>query len=198
MVAMLERAIASSEAPAILETILLPETELAIWRRPVAPALVAAISATDLGRIDDLDQPFAIEGLDSALHAALGAAGHETTRAPLTVELTALARRFARVMDCEHLRIRVNVVETDACRKFHKDFVTARLLLTLAGPATQWIDGRDGDAAEIRSLAAGDVALVKGRRWSPEGSILHRSPPILGTGVRRLVVAIDPVEHETA
>ena len=54
------------------------------------------------------------------------------------------------------------------------------------------------DAKEARSLtldvkpAAGDIALVKGWMFA-EGHepCLHRSPPIAGTGERRLLLAID-------
>ena len=75
--------------------------------------------------------------------------------------------------------------------------VSVRLLQTLVGPGTQWMNIREGVNATVRSLETGDVALVKGRRWSPAGPILHRSPPIATRNLQRLVLAIDPGGPDT-
>lgn len=50
-----------------------------------------------------------------------------------------------------------------------------------------------------RSLAPGAVGLFKGRILAGEQAIVHRSPPIAGTGEERLLLVIDgPPPAETA
>ena len=50
-----------------------------------------------------------------------------------------------------------------------------------------------------RSLAPGAVGLFKGRILAGEQAIVHRSPPIAGTGEARLLLVIDsPPPAETA
>jgi len=107
-------------------------------------------------------------------------------------------------MDTTAVAIRLEVIETNACRKFHADHVTARLICSYAGPGTQWIDDRDAMALAggadpatltVRQVATGDVALFKGHDRS-ETPIVHRSPPIAGTGTRRLVLVIDPARAD--
>ncbi len=89
------------------------------------------------------------------------------------------------------MKLRLEVVETDACRRFHADFVTYRLLTTYCGAATQWV--RSTQPETIETLRAGDVAIFNGRVLLEEPTILHRSPPIAGTGETRLLLVIDPV-----
>lgn len=68
--------------------------------------------------------------------------------------------------------------------------MTLRLLVTYAGPGTEW---RVGDDGAINGLQAGDVAILKGRLLLDPPVVLHRSPPIAGCGIERVLLAIDPV-----
>lgn len=188
-----QSAVAVGTDEAILDRIMIPDTHLALWRR-VRPEQLGWIDGIAWDTIDDLDFPVSIAALDTDIAEGLAEAGYPNggeTRA-LHHEVVSLARRFAALMGSEWIRLRLEVVETDACRKFHADVVTARLLTTLSGPATQWIDAAAPD--RINQLVAGDVALFKGRLWAEEPMILHRSPPIAGTGDKRLLLAIDPYD----
>jgi hypothetical protein len=109
----------------------------------------------------------------------------------LVDEIADLARCFARLTGCTALRLRLEVVETDACRKFHVDQLCARLLCTLSGPGTQWIEA--GGGSQVMQMAAGEVGIFKGRLWAEEPAILHRSPPIAALGDTRLLLVLDPV-----
>ena len=102
------------------------------------------------------------------------------------------------------LRVRLDVVDDDCCPKFHVDDVRLRLVTTYRGPGTEWIpprlaarfvDGRLPPADTVRHLARGEVAVLRGGRGAtPERpGVLHRSPPIAGTGVVRLFLAIDEI-----
>lgn len=178
---------------AILDQIMTPGTHLALWRR-TRPEPLGWIDAIAWDAIDDLDFPVPVAALDADIAEGLAEAGYrngDETRA-LHHEIASLARRFAALMGCDMVRLRLEVVETDACRKFHADVVTARLLTTLSGRATQWVEVAAPD--RINQLAAGDVAIFKGRLWADEPMILHRSPPIAATGDKRLLLAIDPYD----
>ena len=91
------------------------------------------------------------------------------------------------------MKLRLEVVETDACRKFHADNVSARLLMPLVGPGTQWVHTGDDDI--VQALQPGEVGLFKGWKWTEAPRILHRSPPVAATGETRLLFALSPVER---
>ncbi|WP_082443336.1 MULTISPECIES: DUF1826 domain-containing protein [unclassified Sphingomonas] len=174
------------------------DVNLAIWRRSPPVTLNEAM----LDAVDDLAIVRPIDLLATMLPADLRTAGYpDATAALLGADVATLADAFARIVGATRVSIRLDVVETDACRRFHADYVTARLICTYVGPGTQWLDtidaaalgeGADVDTLTIRSLATGDVGLFKGWLWSPDAPIVHRSPPILTTGERRLLLVIDP------
>lgn len=115
-------------------------------------------------------------------------------------DVTHLARIFAGLMDARYLRLRFDVVATNACRKFHCDFVTARLICTYRGTGTQYGFAADGtEPRQIFTLPAYAPILLRGRHWPefPPSGLLHRSPPIEGTGETRLVLVLDPVSGPT-
>lgn len=180
-----------------LAAILDPATNIALHRRP-APAR----DIGDFGQCDDVTGEYAVATLLPAVTIDLRDAGYgAAAAATLAADIADLAARFARIMEGDRVAIRLEVVETDACRRFHADYVTARLICTYAGPGTQWLDadaadalaaGAAPDTLTIRQLDAGDVAIFKGRLWAPDAPAIHRSPPIEGSGIRRLVLVIDP------
>ena len=94
-------------------------------------------------------------------------------------------------MNVGAVTIRLEPVTTDACKQLHADYVTVRLLTTYVGRGTQWSEEAATEA--MHSLACGDIALFKGRLLLDPPTVLHRSPPIAGTGERRLLLVIDPV-----
>lgn len=113
-------------------------------------------------------------------------------------DVAELAARFAGLMDAPYLRLRLNVVNTNACRKFHVDAIKGRLVCTYRGTGTQYGIGRpDQDPARIFTVPTGAPVLLRGSLWpeTPRSGLLHRSPPIEGTGETRLVLVLDPIEH---
>lgn len=190
---------AEGDQPEILGAILRETVNLAVWQRRVSPALPPAPLWP---AIDDIGVTTGIAAVEGAIRAALDDAGYPGgCAAALGTDIAGLTRRLAAIAECDAVSIRLEIVETDACRRFHADNVTVRLISTFAGRATQWLSNADAASLRsgadlsdltIRSLTAGDVALFKGRRWSPDGAIVHRSPPIGATGEQRLLLVIDP------
>lgn len=116
-------------------------------------------------------------------------------RRKLIGDIALLAKLFARIMKIGHVRLRLDVLTDDACRRFHLDNVAARLLCTYRGRGTEYGRSRAGeDPHTIYDLPTGSVGVFRGRRWpDPERSgVLHRSPPIAGLGETRLLLVIDP------
>ena len=108
------------------------------------------------------------------------------------------------------------VLDRSMCPKFHVDKVPCRLVTTLSGIATQWLDhqvvdrdklgaGSNGLPDEesglferqshINQLSVGDVALLKGEGWfDNEGAgLVHRSPA-LNSNDRRLLLTLDFID----
>lgn len=179
--------------PVVLDAVGRPEVHLAVWSRPL-PLALAWLPQLDWTKIDDLDFATTLEALQADVAEGLAEAGYPAGARgdALAEEVVGHARRFAAIQNIDAISIRLEVIETDACRKFHADHVTARLLTTLVGSGTQWIHGDGGPDTPIRQMRTGDVAIFKGWLATETLAILHRSPPIGGTGETRLLLAIDP------
>lgn len=110
----------------------------------------------------------------------------------LVDDIAALSAIFATVMEAEYLRLRLDVVSTNACRKFHVDAVSARLICTYRGTGTEYVGGH---AQPIHTVPTCAPIVLRGSLWASETPVglLHRSPPIEGTGETRLVLVLDPV-----
>ncbi|MEW7008163.1 DUF1826 domain-containing protein [Lentilitoribacter sp. EG35] len=114
----------------------------------------------------------------------------------LVNDIDALAQLFSALMGTEYLRLRLEKVTDNACRKFHKDAITARLVCTYRGQGTQYGTSLEGDEPQqIFNVPTGAPILLRGTLWpeTPESGLLHRSPPIEGTGETRLLLVLDPV-----
>lgn len=120
----------------------------------------------------------------------------DLARSWLIHDIAALAQGFAQLMEAPYLRLRLDPIKTNACRKFHIDAVTARLVCTYRGQPTQYGMGNaERDVAKFASVPAACPVILRGTRWPgdlPTG-LLHRSPPIEGTGETRLLLVLDPV-----
>lgn len=118
-------------------------------------------------------------------------------RDSLIADISVLTEIFAGMMQAPYLRLRLDVVDTDACRKFHIDSVTARLICTYRGTGTQYGISTDGTEPDpVFTVPTGCPILLRGTLWPkpPRSGLLHRSPPIAGSGETRLVLVLDPVD----
>jgi hypothetical protein len=183
-------AVLTDNDPNIMARIWEPDVHLAIWRKSL-PEKLMPLPLLDWDDLDDIDEPVSRETCVDDIPVLIEAAGYDDMAAVLSREIVPLCERFFGVMDCAHMQVRLEVIETDACRKFHADNVAVRLLMPLVGPGTQWI--RAGSDGLIHHLQPGDVGLFKGWQWTDDPRILHRSPPIVATGETRLLLALTPL-----
>lgn len=128
------------------------------------------------------------EDVSSCLADLFVAAGVEVVPALtwLANDAMNLAQYIQNMVRTAKVRLRLEPVFDNACSKFHIDNVIARLICTYYGPGTEL--GLE-DSGVIQSVPTGAPLLLKGKRWpGPDVSALrHRSPPIAGTGIARLV-----------
>lgn len=182
-----------------LSKFLSPSTAAAIWRKEM-PAEVR----TWLGGLaeENLPQGRVIMPAKAAQNVALelfDMAQMSTCdeREWLEKDIVELSLAFANLMSSEFLRLRLAAVTTNSCRKFHLDAISARLICTYHGTGTQYgiANGKE-DPQQIYTVPAGHPMLLRGSIWpaQPSAGLVHRSPPIEGTGETRLVLVLDPIQ----
>ena len=102
-----------------------------------------------------------------------------------------------KILSTSNIQLRIGVIDDDSCRRFHRDTVKARMICTYRGPGTLYGFAKPGDEPiTFSQVQTGQAILLKGKRWSAPRTqtLLHKSPPIEGTGISRLVVVMDEVQ----
>jgi Protein of unknown function (DUF1826) len=170
----------------------------AVWQRRPLPSFqkwIDALDPTQLPSARVILRPEAVH--ETVQHICDSTDTSECVeRDRLIGDIAALAEIFSRVMQAKWLRLRLEVVTTNACRKFHVDAVTARLICTYRGTGTQYgtaIEGRDPQ--RIFTVPTGTPILLRGTRWPerPPTNLRHRSPPIAGSVETRLLLVLDSI-----
>ena len=109
---------------------------------------------------------------------------------------------FARLNDVSRLCVRLWHARRPTCPRFHVDNVTTRLIVTLAGPGTEWLAAhrvetlRDKQTvspthhAHLDQLAPGSVGIFKGAAFDRANcaGVTHRSPQV---NCDRIVMTVD-------
>lgn len=182
-----------------LDVIAKPGVAAALWRRRVDPdwqAWIDGLAAARLPRLRVILRPDMVR--DAARAACdMTELGESAARNWLVEDITALAEGFTGLMRARFLRLRLDVIETDACRRFHIDAVPARLICTYRGTGTQYGISVDGEVPRrVFTTPTGAPLVLRGTLWpgDPPSGLLHRSPPIGGSGETRLLLVLDPVD----
>ncbi len=178
-----------------------PGVAATIWRRQLAPDFQSWIDNLPVENLPSARKIVRIDNVRDAITAICVSAGtpDDFNRDFLIDDALMLSEQFAKLMQAEFIRIRFDVIQDDACRKFHIDAVTARLVCTYRGLGTQYGISVDGNEPKrIFTVPTGAPMMLKGTKWPepPASGLLHRSPPIEGSGMTRLVLVIDPIFDE--
>ncbi|MCG3268068.1 DUF1826 domain-containing protein [Yoonia sp. I 8.24] len=186
------------EDPEALSVFIEPACAGAIWRRKASPDFQNWVDSLPP---EQLPQGRVVTRADAV--SAVVAELCEIAQTPvcrqrdqLIDDVAALADVFSDLMKPPYLRVRLQVVTSNACRKFHTDALTARLVCTYRGTGTQYgIATKGHDPARVFTVPTCAPILLRGTQWpeTPASGLLHRSPPIEGTGETRLVLVLDPV-----
>ncbi|WP_299891379.1 DUF1826 domain-containing protein [uncultured Ruegeria sp.] len=187
-----------SDTPDGLAKIAMPGCAATIWRRQLTSDFQTWIDTLDPLKLPKARLVLRPEAVKDKVRHLFEIAGMEdvTERAWLEEDISDLAARFAEVMRAPYLRLRLDAITTNACRKFHVDAIYARLSCTYRGTGTQYGISLDGeDPKRVFTVGTGSPMVMRGTHWpqNPPSGLLHRSPPISGTGETRLVIVIDPI-----
>lgn len=186
-----------AETPGGLSAIHHPGCAAAIWRRQVRPDFLSwanRLQPTHLPRGRVILHREAVPDIVHQL-CEIAETPLDPEREWLVDDIAALSQIFADLMGTEYLRLRLDAVSTNACSLFHIDAISARLVCTYRGAGTQYGLSADGEGPErVFSVPTGAPILLRGTLWpeTPRSGLLHRSPPIEGTGETRLLLVIDP------
>ncbi len=190
--------VAVSRRPENLSILKTPGCAAALWHRQPEAGFQTWIDALDPQHLPDGRVVLHRGSVHRALNELCDIAGTPQCgeREQLIEDATALSVIFADLMDAQYLRVRLQAVTTNACRKFHIDAITARLVCTYRGTGTQLgMQDQNNEPQCLLTVPTGAPIVLRGTKWPeyPRSGLLHRSPPIEGTGETRLVVVIDPV-----
>ncbi|MEM0991026.1 MAG: DUF1826 domain-containing protein [Pseudomonadota bacterium] len=191
-------AVAITKTPDALSAFREPGCAAMVWSRSLRAGLqewLEQLAPEQLPTARVIVRPDQIRQAAAEVCDASGTPDSEE-RAMLIDDIDQLAQHFASVMQTPYLQLRLDVITNNACRKFHVDAVTARLVCTYRGTGTQYgIATADGQPTDIATITTGSPILLRGTLWPehPRSGLLHRSPPIEGTGETRLLLVLDPV-----
>lgn len=199
--------VVESSDDAILHRIAERDVALAIWHRPQAAGLAAWLDSLPAERLPEghFVGPAACVPTRLATLCDLVELADSPERRALIDDVAGLARRFAVQVRSRDVDLRLEAIAHDACWRFHRDHVGYRLNATYRGPGTQWPPPEHATRAlkaqrryrgplnEFPRFAAG---LFKGVvRAGPE-AIVHRSPPVAGSGQTRLFLCLNEVHDD--
>ena len=124
-------------------------------------------------------------------------------------DIARLINCFSVVTGSDSLRLLLERVNSNMCRRFHTDINSLRLLCTYLGPGTLWLPndninhramrqkGSDPgialDKNKIQQVGVGEIAILKGAVYPGENTqaCVHRSPTIEESGETRLLLRLD-------
>ena len=185
---------------ALLERIRDPEVELVIWQRRLLPGLGHWLDLLPIEELPDarvlVRQSSAVQAVTEMLDLARTPDGD--ARSTLRDDIVLLTRIFATLTGTDLIDIQLERIDDDACWKFHRDRVPARLLTTYRGPATEWVWPEESAAAlahqktfagSVQRLSGFAVGMFKGSCAEPASGIVHRSPPV--DGATRLLLCLN-------
>ena len=187
-----------AETPEELSAFRRPDCAAAIWRRDPAPSFRSWIDGLHPDVLPSARvtlRPKDAREVVTQICEACGTPGGPERRM-LVDDTAAVAEIFGKLMGARFLKLRFDVIATNACRRFHIDTVTARLVCTYRGTGTQYaFPITEDDPSEVFTVETGSPILLRGKLWPerPNSGLRHRSPPIEGTGETRLILVLDPI-----
>ncbi len=191
-------AVMVSDTPEGLSAIACPDCAAVIWERDPTAGFQAWIDSLEPNCLPSIRAIMPVEEAHETIAHICDSCGTPVCqeREQLIDDTAGLATRFADLVSARCLQLRFDVVTDNACSKFHVDTITARLVCTYRGTGTQFGIAPDGGIPDqVFTVPTGSPMVLRGKLWpeTPESGLLHRSPPIVGTGETRLLLVLDPV-----
>jgi len=192
---------ASDFHPSALADIYQADVDIAIWKRQLSPSVISY--AKHLMNVSAHWQTRFTQKADNIASYLERELPLADTRQAFTEDVALVVDMFSCLFELDNVGVRMAVLRSAMCPKFHVDRVPCRLICTYAGAGTQWHptqhvqrlgNGRVKPHANTnpQHLDLGDVALLKGESWEGnEGNgLVHCSPPATES-TSRLVLTLD-------
>ncbi len=192
------------------EVILSRDNNLFCWRRPEDTNLTGYLSQLIRKDLENIRAHLALSTFDEDLDAARARwdASFDTQADEFWKDVSILAKDFLHMSSEGAGTLHLRVVKNDACTKFHLDGYDLRLFTTYYGPGTEWLPEKAVNRSAlgkrnelivkspelIQRMQTYDVAILKGERPNQVNDtpgIVHRSPAILKTGGKRIIMRLD-------
>ncbi|MEM1192253.1 MAG: DUF1826 domain-containing protein [Pseudomonadota bacterium] len=178
-----------------------------IWARTMPQNVRGALSASDYSIGSNRRVCVPIAHSENATRQLLSARSitDDVILDWISKDVSVLVRAMASLLSIDAVTIRIEGVDDNSCSKFHRDTVRARLVCTYDGPGTEYgMAAPKSEPGKIKAVATGHPVLFKGKTWSSPSSgstpgdhqLVHRSPAIAGTGMKRLVLVVDEAASE--
>lgn len=180
------------------------DVNMAIWRRSPNPHWEEFAGAL-FSQADNLERSVSLMPGEPANALLPDWASGLRGAAPWLADVNHLIDMFCCLFEPDAVGVRLHAVKNPLCPRFHTDRVPVRLLCTYSGPGTEWLPEHSVirpsqagplpdqhiDAADIRHVPAGAVALLKGEAsvGNEMRGLVHRSPFV--SQQPRLMVGLD-------
>ncbi len=140
-------------------------------------------------------------------------------RQTLVNDMDFLVALYGDLLGCERVGLRLEVVSSALCPRFHVDRTGIRLLCTWRGPGTEYLVGNCANRRKLGSGAQGladehsglildtagvghvppyAIALLKGDGWpgNTDRGVIHRSPAVPAATAPRVLLTLDAIWEE--
>lgn len=162
-----------------------PACVLGLWQRELAGSIVNRLEGLSFSDLPVFESVGNAQSVRPQAHRAIQHAGWAGTAAGrwLESDIAGLSCRYAAVTGMRAMHVRLAAIDGDACRSFHVDRLSFRLLCTYRGKGTQWVSpgspveaGRRPDVTasleaapdRINSMQTHSVAILRGREPDTE------------------------------
>ncbi|MFK8048615.1 MAG: DUF1826 domain-containing protein [Halioglobus sp.] len=196
-----------AERSNVLRRIVEPDVNLALWQRPTQESIVRELSKLQASDLRDVRRPTSLRSFDDDVVALLA----EQNLDPFVLvsfrsDMHQLAEMFFSINDSPEAEFRLVTTDRDNCRRFHVDRRRLRLLCTYQGPGTEWLTEEQVDRVALAGCLPNSavvrfgqpsrfarfwVGIMKGDPENEGWGLVHRSPPIEGSGQVRVLFCLD-------
>ena len=205
------RKAAINDHPSIFTDIFQENINIAIWERDLATDITSCVE--QFMQSNSKYQSSLIVKPDTVFNELIESENLFVNAQAFCKDISELVEMFCVLFDHERVGLRLRVLDSAMCPRFHTDKVPCRLVCTYYGVASEWLahdlvdrsklgKGNNGqpDAEsglfqseeDINRLKIGDVAMLKGELWegNENAGLVHRSPQV-PAGDKRFLLTLD-------
>lgn len=199
--------VVEGDSQPVLSTLEEPAVTLAVWRRSLPVPLADWLDSLPPEQLPEAQfaGPAACVARRATAVCDLVGLPDSVERRALVSDIAALAQAFAALVRSPDIDLRLEAVDHDSCWRFHRDHVGLRLNTTYRGPGTQWLPPEHAPRAlraqrryrgPLNEMPRFAVGLFKGVERAGTDAVVHRSPPVAGTGQTRLFLCLNEVRDD--